>query len=315
MIDRTRDAAVSMLKRVIGPLVMGPVCFVVGLLLLRFFSSILSAETMWFVLKLGLIGVLTYLAWTLLKPHAYTVAPLLNRALAPLQHALASRLSARTGAVQAFEPQVWIDRARSQAAPNLEASPGGVHHPAFEARAPNASRALEPPEAFVPYAPPPRPLRDGGPAADDGVATSNSRALSGSAGVGGQADASSKPEPGESRWASGDGITAPGPHAARWIPGDETRNFKKAQRDQINEIMVETGCHRCGANIAGTTSGNAIPDHQPPLSMDEGPYRLYPHCKQCSDKQWRELARIKQKQRRAEKERKKREEEDGKTQD
>lgn len=98
MIDRTRDAAVAMLKRVAGPLVMGPVCFLVGLLLLRFFAAILATDAIWFVLKLGLIGVLTYVAWKLVRPQAYTVGPVLNRAFAPLRAALAARVGAAAGA-------------------------------------------------------------------------------------------------------------------------------------------------------------------------------------------------------------------------
>ena len=97
MIDRTRDAAVAMLKRVAGPLVMGPVCFLVGLLLLRFFAAILATDAIWFVLKLGLIGVLTYVAWKFLRPQAYTVGPVLNRAFAPLRAALAARVGAAHG--------------------------------------------------------------------------------------------------------------------------------------------------------------------------------------------------------------------------
>lgn len=97
MIDRTRDVAVAMLKRVAGPLVMGPVCFLVGLLLLRFFAAILATETIWFVLKLGLIGVLTYVAWKLVRPQAYTVGPVLNRVFAPLTAALAARAVASHG--------------------------------------------------------------------------------------------------------------------------------------------------------------------------------------------------------------------------
>jgi hypothetical protein len=35
----------------------------------------------------------------------------------------------------------------------------------------------------------------------------------------------------------------------------------------------------------GTKSGDAVPDHQPPLSQSDGPYRLYPHCLACSKEQ------------------------------
>ncbi|MFE7223594.1 DNA/RNA non-specific endonuclease [Nocardioides sp. NPDC057577] len=99
MIDRTRDTAIAMLKRVAGPLVMGPICFLVGLLLLRFFAAILATDTIWFVLKLGLIGVLTYVAWKLVRPQAYTIGPVLNRAFAPLRAALAARMGTSTANV------------------------------------------------------------------------------------------------------------------------------------------------------------------------------------------------------------------------
>jgi len=91
---------------------------------------------------------------------------------------------------------------------------------------------------------------------------------------------------------AGDGLLSPGPHAGRSIPGDETRVWSRAQRDQINEIMEETGCHRCGTRDPGTKSGDAIPDHQPPLSQSPGPYELYPHCKSCSWDQLQEIARL-----------------------
>lgn len=84
----------------------------------------------------------------------------------------------------------------------------------------------------------------------------------------------------------------------RSIPGDETRDWTRAQRDEINKIMKETGCHRCGTRDPGTVSGDAIPDHQPPLYLSDGPYQLFPHCKQCSWDQLQE-ARIRREAQRA----------------
>jgi RHS repeat-associated protein len=84
---------------------------------------------------------------------------------------------------------------------------------------------------------------------------------------------------------TGDGLLSPGPYASRSIPGDATRDFTRQQRDQLNEIMGETGCHRCGIKTSGTKPGDAIPDHQPPLSQSDGPYQLYPHCLACSREQ------------------------------
>ena len=91
----------------------------------------------------------------------------------------------------------------------------------------------------------------------------------------------------------GDGLTAPGPHAGRSIPGNETRDFTRPERDEINAIMSETGCHRCGVTSPGTVTGDSIPDHQPPLSLSDGPYRLYPHCKACSKIQGLHIANLK----------------------
>lgn len=75
MIDHTRDMAVGMLRRVVGPLVMGPVCLLLGLVLLRF-DSVILATTMWFPVKLAIIGGLVVIAWTFTRPGAYSVRPL-----------------------------------------------------------------------------------------------------------------------------------------------------------------------------------------------------------------------------------------------
>lgn len=88
-----------------------------------------------------------------------------------------------------------------------------------------------------------------------------------------------------------DGHLAPGPHAGRSIPGDATRDFTRPQRDELNVIMSETGCHRCGTRVPGTKRGDAIPDHQPALSIGPEPYRLYPHCLTCSKTQGFAIAR------------------------
>ncbi|HEU5223962.1 MAG TPA: RHS repeat-associated core domain-containing protein [Candidatus Lumbricidophila sp.] len=83
----------------------------------------------------------------------------------------------------------------------------------------------------------------------------------------------------------GAGLLRPGPYASRSIPGDATRNFTRPQRAANNRNMAEGGCHTCGTRDPGTRSGNAILDHQPPLSMSSGPYRLYPQCLSCSSQQ------------------------------
>ena len=77
----------------------------------------------------------------------------------------------------------------------------------------------------------------------------------------------------------------PGPHAGESIPTrGPRRDFSKEERDKINEIGQNTGCHTCGSKDPGTTGGNHIPDHQLPNALNPpgGPQKLYPHCLTCS---------------------------------
>ena len=77
----------------------------------------------------------------------------------------------------------------------------------------------------------------------------------------------------------------PGPNAGDSIPArGPGRDFTPEEREKINEIGNETGCHTCGSKNPGTKSGNFVPDHQPPngLNPDGGPQRLYPQCLSCS---------------------------------
>ncbi|GGR60701.1 hypothetical protein GCM10010197_29690 [Nocardioides luteus] len=131
MLDHTRDAAVAMLKRVVGPLVMGPIYFLVALLLLRLDSAILTS-TMWFVLKLGLIAVLTVLAWRLTRPAAYGIPlPGMGR----LTSMLTSYVGARAG-TEAGVRDAAADREQVPAGPaagtGSVSSPGGVYMPGHE---------------------------------------------------------------------------------------------------------------------------------------------------------------------------------------
>jgi hypothetical protein len=70
MLETTRDMALGLFKKVVGPLVMGPVFFVVGMLLLRFDSAVLTAE-IWFPVRLGLVAIATVFAWKLCRPATY----------------------------------------------------------------------------------------------------------------------------------------------------------------------------------------------------------------------------------------------------
>jgi len=84
----------------------------------------------------------------------------------------------------------------------------------------------------------------------------------------------------------------PGDHAGDSIPvrGPE-RVFTPEERDKINDIGKETGCHTCGSTDPKTKSGNFIPDHQPPNKLNPRgvEQRLYPHCLECSRKQGGEV--------------------------
>ncbi|MBO0842038.1 MAG: hypothetical protein J2O46_02550 [Nocardioides sp.] len=126
MLDHTRDAAVSLLKRVVGPLVMGPVYFLVALLLLRFDSSILTAN-MWFVVKLALIGVLTVVAWQLTRPAAYGLRiPGLSRVTSMLTSYVGARSGTEAGIREANEERAAPPPAGVANAETVPASPGGV---------------------------------------------------------------------------------------------------------------------------------------------------------------------------------------------
>jgi hypothetical protein len=76
-----------------------------------------------------------------------------------------------------------------------------------------------------------------------------------------------------------------GPYAAEYIdaPADG-RQLRVGEQGRLNDIMDRCGCHRCGAKIPGTESGNAVADHQPPTALGTSK-RIYPHCTSCSDRQ------------------------------
>jgi RHS repeat-associated protein len=71
------------------------------------------------------------------------------------------------------------------------------------------------------------------------------------------------------------------------------RRFTDHERAAINRIGAKTGCHTCGTTNPGTGSGNFVPDHQPPTSLNPTgqSQRLYPHCQGCSREQGLAIAR------------------------
>jgi hypothetical protein len=79
-----------------------------------------------------------------------------------------------------------------------------------------------------------------------------------------------------------------GRYAGESIPArSPARNFTVKERLEINRIGQKTGCHTCGTKDPGTASGNFVPDHQPPssLNLSNTPQHLYPHCLTCSSRQ------------------------------
>jgi hypothetical protein len=88
----------------------------------------------------------------------------------------------------------------------------------------------------------------------------------------------------------------PGPFATESIPArGPQRSFTVSERNAINEIGMNSGCHTCGITTPATRRGNFIPDHQPAnaLNPTNGPQRLFPHCSQCSHRQGGEVTSAK----------------------
>jgi hypothetical protein len=79
----------------------------------------------------------------------------------------------------------------------------------------------------------------------------------------------------------------PGPNAGESIPArGPGRDFTSGERSDINRIGGESGCHTCGSTDPGTKSDNFVPDHQPPSALnDGGSQKLFPQCKNCSNRQ------------------------------
>ncbi len=90
----------------------------------------------------------------------------------------------------------------------------------------------------------------------------------------------------------------PGPFASKSVPArGKAQTFTSGERNQINAIGAESGCHTCGAKVAGTKSGNFVPDHQPVSALvpNGTPQSLYPHCIGCSRSQGGTVSQIKRK--------------------
>ena len=87
--------------------------------------------------------------------------------------------------------------------------------------------------------------------------------------------------------ATGNDLLRPGPWAADSVPSSSPGVITQAERDALNPIGEESGCHSCGATSPGTKSGNWVGDHQPPsrIAPFGTPQVLYPQCMACSNEQ------------------------------
>ncbi|MEU4424174.1 RHS repeat-associated core domain-containing protein [Actinoplanes sp. NPDC024001] len=89
----------------------------------------------------------------------------------------------------------------------------------------------------------------------------------------------------------------PGPFAREGVHTSRRRVTRAHPEFHINnEHGARNGCHTCGATDPGTTSGNWIFDHQPPISTVDGPYSGtgYPHCLDCQRKQGGMMSQLSQ---------------------
>ena len=80
----------------------------------------------------------------------------------------------------------------------------------------------------------------------------------------------------------------PGPYFREGMPArGPDRNFRVGERDWMNELFAQHGCHTCGTRDPGTPRGNAILDHQPPTRYNPLRKRqfLLPQCLACSRRQ------------------------------
>ncbi len=78
-----------------------------------------------------------------------------------------------------------------------------------------------------------------------------------------------------------------GPFARESIPAGPSPRPSAAQQLEINRLFDLYGCHMCGTKDAGTNSGNAVGDHQPPtgLNLNDDEQCYLPQCKPCMCRQ------------------------------
>jgi RHS repeat-associated protein len=90
-------------------------------------------------------------------------------------------------------------------------------------------------------------------------------------------------------------LTKVGPNAHGAVKSHSTSSrLNKADRQALNNIGNQYGCHSCGARTAGTKSGNWVGDHQPVTALNTKgePQWLYPHCIGCSNQQGGQVSNL-----------------------
>jgi hypothetical protein len=84
------------------------------------------------------------------------------------------------------------------------------------------------------------------------------------------------------------GVVGPVQNPSGSIPArGPSRRLTDAEREIINRLGSELGCHTCGTFNPGTPLGNWVPDHQLPNAINPPgtSQRLYPQCLSCSRRQ------------------------------
>ena len=76
----------------------------------------------------------------------------------------------------------------------------------------------------------------------------------------------------------------PGPFSGDSIAAREGRRLTEEERNELNRIGSQSGCHTCGTFDPGTRLGNWFGDHQYPTALNPvgRPQRLFPQCIGCS---------------------------------
>jgi hypothetical protein len=84
------------------------------------------------------------------------------------------------------------------------------------------------------------------------------------------------------------GVVGPAQNPSGSIPArGPGRRLTDAEREIINRLGAELGCHTCGRFNPGTPLGNWVADHQLPniINRPGMSQRLYPQCATCSQSQ------------------------------